>query len=139
MSQPKSKRNDFSNFFFLLEMYSRSNFWATIDKCVYSSCFVESPSMLSRCSLLSFVLPTNVTRLHHINYISATRDADPNVPERHDDPRSNYVSFLFHSFFFFALLRNLHVIKELVALLKLFYYSCANHFEISVDAFKTIL
>lgn len=139
MSQPKSKQNDFSNFFFLLEMYSRSNFWATIDKCVYSSCFVESPSMLSRCSLLSFVLPTNVTRLHHINYISATRDANPNVPERHDDPRSNYVSFLFHSFFFFALLRNLHVIKELVALLKLFYYSCANHFEISVDAFKTIL
>lgn len=139
MSQPKSKQNDFSNFFFLLEMYSRSNFWATIDKCVYSSCFVESPSMLSRCSLLSFVLPTNVTRLHHINYISATRDANPNVPERHDDPRSNYVSFLFHSFFFFALLRNLHVIEELVALLKLFYYSCANHFEISVDAFKTIL
>lgn len=120
MSQPKSKRNDFSNFFFLLEMYSRSNFWATIDKCVYSSCFVESPSMLSRCSLLSFVLPTNVTRLHHINYISATRDANPNVPERHDDPRSNYVSFLFHSFFFFALFRNLHFIKELVASLKSF-------------------
>lgn len=118
MSQPKSKQNDFSNFFFLLEMYSRSNFWATIDKCVYSSCFVESPSMLSRCSLLSFVLPTNVTRLHHINYISATRDANPNVPERHDDPRSNYVSF--HSFFSFAFLRNLHVIEELVASLKLF-------------------
>lgn len=117
MSQPKSKRNDFSNFFFLLEMYSRSNFWATIDKCVYSSCSVESPSMLSRCSLLSFVLPTNVTRLHHINYISATRDANPNVPERHDDPRSNYLSF--HSFFSFAFLRNLHVIEELVAL-KLF-------------------
>lgn len=119
-------------------MYSRSNFWATIDKCVYGSCSVESPSMLSRCSLLSFVLPTNVTRLHHINYISATRDANPNVPERHDDPRSNYLSFLFHSFFFFALLRNLHSSLSKNSLY-CWNHSCANHFQISVDAFKTIL
>ena len=92
---------------------------------------VESPSMLSRCSLVSFVLPTNVTRLHHINYISATRDANSNVPERQDDddtdPRSNYISFLFSSslrFFLQHYRRNSF---------RCWNYLCTNHFEIFIS------
>lgn len=102
---------------------------------------VESPSMLSRCSLVSFVLPTNVTRLHHINYISATRDANSNVPERQDDddtdPRSNYISFLFSSslrFFLQHYWRNSF---------RCWNYLCTNHFEIFISekgySFKRIL
>ena len=76
--------------------------------------------MLSRCSLVSFVLPTNVTRLHHINYISATRDANSNVPERQDDddtdPRSNYISFLFSSSlrFFYSIIEETRSVVEII-------------------------
>lgn len=76
--------------------------------------------MLSRCSLVSFVLPTNVTRLHHINYISATRDANSNVSERQDDddtdPRSNYISFLFSSSlrFFYSIIEETRSVVEII-------------------------